>query len=534
MTAADKLAALAEIHGGIYARQSRNRKMSIQDQIEEGLERFQGEGWPEPMVFRDGKGASRHSVGSRDDWPKVVELMETGQLNLLWLWEQSRGGRVAWEFIRVLETCAELGILIYIEEHERLFDLDNDGDWDTLASQAVKDQAESDKIQRRIERSKRRARARGNLRRVLGHQPPIGYRDGDEDWVTDPRHRDLLGEVARAMLPPFRQTLAEAFATWSLASGPVYRNLSGGVQGRRITVKDLHRALRNPVTAALLTGPPVKRKDGQWSGRGKIIGQVKVQGGPPLDRETWEELQRMFAEQSAGRAPADEYPLGKVFACAYCGNQLSGKIHYGQRAAGPKLIPSYSCANPHKIPGSSPPRYIKPCRKVTIPADEANEVLRVAVAAWWTEHEAEFAHADLAGESSNAELERERALLTERRAHAEHQRQVFARKWADDEPGWTEEFYEEMDASAARAVARAQAELDELDAQAERARDEEAAAREGRLPSEIENWAGLSAEEQQRWVRKAFVTPIKVIKAYGTGRKLATDERLILVNRDLS
>jgi hypothetical protein len=59
----------------------------------------------------------------------------------------------------------------------------------------------------------------------------------------------------------------------------------------------------------------------------------------------------------------------------------------------------------------------------------------------------------------------ERGALIARRGYLENQRRVFARKWFSGEPGWDEEFYEEMDASAARALASVQADLDALDAE---------------------------------------------------------------------
>ena len=282
--------------------------------------------------------------------------MEAGQLDVIWLWETSRGGRVAHEFLRVLNTCGKLGVKVYIEEHERLYDVDDDQDWEMLAGQSVKDQAESAKISRRTTRAKQRARATGRLRTVVGHRPPVGFRPGpDDDWETDPAHATMLREVARRIMPPFEEDLAEAFDTAIQASGPLYRNLPDGSQGDLITLKMVRLALRNPVTAGLMTAPPVQDETGRWVRRGEIIRQVVDE--PPLDRDTWDELQRFYGERSRGRRPnADIYPLGKVLQCGTCGNQLTGSLGYRKLADGTTRIKAtYTCNNRHKSRAPTPP-----------------------------------------------------------------------------------------------------------------------------------------------------------------------------------
>ena len=167
-----------------------------------------------------------------------------------------------------------------------------------------------------------------------------------------------------------------------------------------------------------------------------------------------------------------------------------------------------------------------PCRGVTIRSDEVNAALRAAVADWWQGHAEEFRAAGQDGQMTS-----ERAGLVATRDRLGHQSEVFARKWLDGE--WDDERYERMDADVKEALARVRDELAELDA-IEVAAAEAAAAETPGMPAEIEQWDKLSPQEQQRWIRKAFVTPIKVAPAYGTGRKLATDERLTLIARDLS
>jgi Resolvase, N terminal domain len=524
----------------IYGRQSKNRKVSIRDQLRSGQARADTEEWHVAAVLSDGTGASKHSTGSRSDWPRAVQMMEAGEADGIWLWEQSRGGRIASEFLIVLATCARLGVKVYIEEHERMFDPNDDHDWEVLAKQAVDDEAETNKLRRRIMRSKTLARASGDLRRVLGHQPPIGYAEEqytDEEgdpafrWTTDPRHQAMLGEITERMLPPFEERLADAYASWTEANGDLYYNLAGGGRGEKITARAVHYALRRPVTAGLLTGPPVRDDNGKWKRRGEIIRQVV--DDPPLDPGIWEALQRYFAAKPRGREPDPaSYPHSKVLACGrvlpdgtVCGNQLSGLMIYpGFRSRPDRPYPrgqygvrAYSCKTRHKITETSPAEFKQPCYGVSIPAEGVNELLQLAVRQWWAEHpELAVAAADQEGTSA------ERAALHARRDELGRQSEEFGLKWRTRV--WSEEHYRAMDESVTRELARVQAELDELDD-----RDREAAEATPGLPEEIEQWDALSPEEKNRWVRKAFHTPILVTPA--GGRHLTVDERVTLIAR---
>jgi DNA invertase Pin-like site-specific DNA recombinase len=523
--------AATPLRAGIYGRESRGSKRSIKTQLGLGRARAKTEGW-QASLFSDGTSASPYATRERDDWPRVVALMQARELDVIWLVETSRGGRIADEFIRVINTCGRLGVLVYIEDDERLYDPDDDQDWEALAGQAVRDQAESARISRRTTRAKKAARAVGNLRTVVGGDPPVGYRPGAGGWETDPAHAAMLREVARRIMPPIEEDLPDAYAAATEATGPLYRNLAEGGQGEPINMRMLRRALRNPVTAGLMCGPPVRSEKGRWIGFGEVIRQVT--DDPPLDRETWEDLQRFFSERARGRRPkADVYPFGKVLVCArvgdggeVCGNQLSGYLYRSRaRASGwanTWTRPVYRCGNAHRIPGTDPPVYRKACGGVIVPADEVNEVLRVAVADWW---EANAAALDRVG--ADGSITDERAALVTRRERLEHQSEVFARKWLDGE--WDDDRYARMDADVKAALALVRDELDELD-------ENEAAAAEAApgLPAELERWDDLSAADRQRWVRRAFVTPIVVSPAYGTGRKLSTAKRLTLISRDLS
>ena len=75
------------------------------------------------------------------------------------------------------------------------------------------------------------------------------------------------------------------------------------------------------------------------------------------------------------------YPFGPLLRCAKCGNQLTGERGPRPQArhawAEPEPRDYYACANPHKALGVT-----RPCRGVSVPADDVHALIRDAVEAW--------------------------------------------------------------------------------------------------------------------------------------------------------
>ena len=78
---------------GIYGRQSQKNDRSIDEQLGLGRDRAAAEGWTVHEIYKDGVSASRHATRKRGDWPKLLAAIDAGQVQVLWLWESSRGDR---------------------------------------------------------------------------------------------------------------------------------------------------------------------------------------------------------------------------------------------------------------------------------------------------------------------------------------------------------------------------------------------------------------------------------------------------------
>lgn len=110
------------LRAAIYARKStedsRNPGKSIADQTREARAEVERRGWvlDDALVFEDsGISASRYARGKRrPGFDALVEAIEDGSVDVLVLAELSRASRRISEVGRVLELCADTGVLLVI------------------------------------------------------------------------------------------------------------------------------------------------------------------------------------------------------------------------------------------------------------------------------------------------------------------------------------------------------------------------------------------------------------------------------------
>ena len=130
---------------GIVARQSHAKERSIEEQLEVGHARCEAEGWPvaEGAVYVDRVSASRFARQPREDWPRLLADLEAERLGGLWMWESSRGDRDPESWMGFLRRCRDTGTPIYVDTHERLYDIRIPRDWKVLADEGVDSAYES-------------------------------------------------------------------------------------------------------------------------------------------------------------------------------------------------------------------------------------------------------------------------------------------------------------------------------------------------------------------------------------------------------
>lgn len=133
-----------------------NRKLSrsVPEQETAGLAVATRNGWTDGGSYADNDmSASRFATKERPAWAQLADdVLPSGKVNVLILWEPSRGSRLLSTWALLLETCQRLGILVHITSHDETYDLTKPRHWKTLADDGVKAVYDSEETSQRVRR----------------------------------------------------------------------------------------------------------------------------------------------------------------------------------------------------------------------------------------------------------------------------------------------------------------------------------------------------------------------------------------------
>jgi DNA invertase Pin-like site-specific DNA recombinase len=110
------------IRAGIFSRESKGKGSSIEDQDRENHEACEGLGAEVVAKLHDKVSASRFGRKARDGWPQIMEMVRSGQLDVLILWEISRGDRTMDTWVPFVSACRDAGVLIHVTSAETTYD----------------------------------------------------------------------------------------------------------------------------------------------------------------------------------------------------------------------------------------------------------------------------------------------------------------------------------------------------------------------------------------------------------------------------
>jgi DNA invertase Pin-like site-specific DNA recombinase len=340
-----------------YGRQSMGHDTSIAEQLELGVKRCATEGWDRAGEYSDRVSASRYARSQRDDWPRLLDALTRPDVNVLWLWECSRGDRRLSTWAAMLETCRDNKVRIFVETHGRLYDMANERDMRTLQEDGVDSEYESAKTSKRTKRS---AAARAEAGRPHAGAP-YGYKN---------LHDERTGRFTARVIEPDEATrIAELFgrirAGHSLRSvekdwekrgiltrppepcedgcRKPHKNRGGqhvkpGTPGKQFTARHLRELAMNPAYASLRVHLTREQRqadahdiedavDGTWPA---IVG-----------REVFYEVRTILkAPERVTMKPGRGVHLLSVSSAARCG-VCNGPLHASNRSGGRW---AYSCA----------------------------------------------------------------------------------------------------------------------------------------------------------------------------------------------
>lgn len=130
-------AGMPRSYAGLYGRQSAGNAASVADQHKAGEEACLEHDWSVVDRYSDLVSASRFGKRTRDDWARLGADLATGKLDIVVMWDLSRGDRTVASWAAFVDQCRERGILIHATAHGRTYDPRVPRDWRTLMDDGV-------------------------------------------------------------------------------------------------------------------------------------------------------------------------------------------------------------------------------------------------------------------------------------------------------------------------------------------------------------------------------------------------------------
>jgi site-specific DNA recombinase len=139
----------------------RDRARSIAEQHEENSAAIDANGHLEATRYQDEQSASRFAKKEREDWARLLADVESGNLDIVYLWETSRGSRRLSEWIDFIDLCREHGVLIHVTTHRTTYDASIRRQRKSLVEDGVDNEDESEKTSERVKRHLRTNKEHG-------------------------------------------------------------------------------------------------------------------------------------------------------------------------------------------------------------------------------------------------------------------------------------------------------------------------------------------------------------------------------------
>lgn len=306
---------------------------SIEEQNKANREECERHGWTVADRYPDpGLSASRFATKDRPEYRRLLADVNAGKLDVVVLWESSRGGRELEEWAAFLNACRRTGTGIYVTTHGRLYDMANGRDWRSLAEDGVDSAYESEKTSVRINRHVRTAMLAGapfglcpygyereydaKTRELIEQRPSTEpAKPGDEGGMTK---ADVIRHIFRELS---KGTPVSAVRRWLNDQG--IPSPAGSVWGRGVLLK----IAANPS----YIGKRIWRQhegllDGNWAAI--------------VEEETFWTVQRILSDpkRKTTRPGGVRHMLTFLGTCGVCGSELrSGR-------GADKVTEVYNCA----------------------------------------------------------------------------------------------------------------------------------------------------------------------------------------------
>jgi DNA invertase Pin-like site-specific DNA recombinase len=189
---------------GLYQRVSDDqagRSRSVEQQNAAGVLAAQRYGWFVAGTYNEpDRSASRFARKDRPEWERLLSDIAARKLDVVVLWEPSRGDRKLAAWAAFLDVCRDTGTRIYITDHDKIYDPRIARDWRSLAEDGIDSAYESEKTSARVRRGVAGAAEQGKPhgRRPYGYRRTYEYTGASRPLVhqePDPTEAPIAREI---------------------------------------------------------------------------------------------------------------------------------------------------------------------------------------------------------------------------------------------------------------------------------------------------------------------------------------------------
>jgi site-specific DNA recombinase len=320
---------------GQYLRVSLDRSgraRSVDEQQVDNERAAERQGWEIVASYADpNRSASRYATRARENYLRLLDDLSKGKLDVLILWESSRGSRKVSEWVELLEVAEHRKVDIYVTSHDRTYRPANHRDRRTLLEDAVDSEYESGKNSSRV---KRAVAASADAGRPFG-SIPYGYMREYEPGSISP-----TGQVPDPDTAPIVQEIVARI----IAGDPIHR-IAVDLNRRGVPTPQMirdRRLRREGVQRGGWNNPKIRKLLSSETMAGWRTHQGKRHG-----LAVWEAIVSQADYAAAIKAINDpnrrtqrgtepKFLLSGIAECGVCGGWMR---HYPNRGR-----PSYGCA----------------------------------------------------------------------------------------------------------------------------------------------------------------------------------------------
>lgn len=302
------------IRAALYQRVS-TKDQDHERQNTENREVAAREGWA-AAEYADKESASRFAGRNggehREDWQRLLNDITSGGVDVLILWEPSRGDRQLAGWANLLGLCRRHGVLIHITSHRKTYDLSIAREWRNLAEDGIDSEFESEKISMRVLSGKADGRRAGRPQGSVAYgvhrvrdpeKTRRAFLRDEPDPVTGPVVARIIREVGRGT--PYKDiadTLqADSVPTPSAAMG---RQRQAGAWNQTTVT----RIAGNPV----YVGAGVVTQAESDAARARVAASARLNAG------------------KGERPRIQRFRYSQVLTCAACGALIRGATRSGK------------------------------------------------------------------------------------------------------------------------------------------------------------------------------------------------------------